>query len=210
MSDQHYWEQVYTNRSVPQECSLFAQFVRQNYLQLPHHVIELGCGNGRDAHYLVDYCAQLTAVDQCKAEITRLQRTNHHPNLKFMVADFTHLPIVHQQYDLIYSRFTLHSISSAAQQRVLSWTKKAVTASGWLCIEARGYRNSLYQRGQSVPNEPDAFIYNDHYRRFINLPDLVAQLKNQGWQIVLAREDQGFAPFAGQDDYFWRLVATLP
>ena len=54
MDDKQYWQKFYAAQRTPFEPSLFAQFVWENFLQknAAPTLLELGCGNGRDAVFL--------------------------------------------------------------------------------------------------------------------------------------------------------------
>ncbi|WP_370523450.1 hypothetical protein [Helicobacter winghamensis] len=80
-----------------------------------------------------------------------------------------------------------------------------MNSDGIFAIEVRGYKNSLYRMGIPVIDEKDAFIFENHYRRFLNFDALLRELKD--FKIIYAREDVGFAPFADKDDYFIRVIA---
>lgn len=112
------------------------------------------------------------------------------------------------QFHCIYSRFTLHSITHSQQETLLSQIPRYLAKDGILAIEARGLKNSLYQKGEAVIDEADAFIYDSHYRRFVDLERLCEVLGSLGFEIEFAKEDRGFAPFNGEDDYFFRIIAT--
>ena len=144
--DKGYWQKYYKQDAAPHDPSLFAQFVGAEYFESGERVIELGCGNGRDAHYLAGRGIEVTAVDQA---VTNLDEALLNP--RFVGADFTMLDEAPQQFDGVYSRFTLHSITSEEQARVLGWTERALKIGGYLCIEVRGYLNGIYGLGDPVP-----------------------------------------------------------
>lgn len=80
---------------------------------------------------------------------------------------------------------------------------------GILAIEARGKKNSLYQKGQEV--QKDAFIYEQHYRRFLDFDNSIDEIKNicgsGSFDILFSAEERGFAPYKNEDDYFIRIIA---
>ena len=122
--DKKYWENYYKKNEGADYPSPFALFCFNNYLKPKMKIIELGCGNGRDAFYFSNNGLTVYSVDQSatiirKNEINRknLGSTN---NLKFIVADFTRdFPEI-SGVDVIYSRFTMHSIAEDEQNIVLN------------------------------------------------------------------------------------------
>ena len=270
------------------------QINTNNAQSAPHKdtisLLELGCGNGRDALFFAKNKIQTTAIDQVSEEISYLAShcattTKGVANPHFIAGDFTNLSAIfgevdsktdsalihpksntlatpkdsvinaqrenildesqrvvseakqksglrhHEQgnrtqrfideasgklpdlslkfphFDCIYSRFTLHSITHTQQESLLSQIPHFLAPSGIIAIEARGKKNSLYQQGEPVEGEANAFIHDSHYRRFVDFESLCEVLESQlNLTIHFAKEDRGFAPFNGEDDYFFRVV----
>nr|WP_247600075.1 class I SAM-dependent methyltransferase [Helicobacter cinaedi] len=223
-------------------------------------LLELGCGNGRDSLYFANNGIDTTAIDQVQEEVEflngyakTLQDSKQSPQTKniprFLCGDFTQLDSFsfQRQFDCIYSRFTLHSVSKAQQDKTLADCLKYCKDGGILSVEVRGEKNSLCGKGKAVENETNAFIYDNHYRRFLNFTQTLQEIKSlrfssnnatQGvfnkktdntsntqadtriittgggynaltyrFKILYAKEDNGFAPFNSEDDYFIRIIA---
>lgn len=206
IDDKEYWENYYTNKKEPFEPSLFSQYVMEKYVDEGDSLIELGCGNGRDALHFSKKGVKVVAVDQCDNEITYLSNTFGNENLKFMSGDFTSLNSTLSS-DHIYSRFTMHSISVEGQQAVISWAREVLADGGHFLLEFRGQKNDLFGKGELVEGDCDAYIYDGHYRRFLDLKKTCNQLEEHGFEIIESFEQQGFSPVGDEDEVFARLVA---
>lgn len=207
-NDEQYWANYYGKDLAPEEPSNFAKYIAGRFDHEKINMIELGCGNGRDARFFAKHGWAVRAVDQCAPEITHDQSQEDNPGkLSYEVADFTTLEDVESPYDLVYSRFTLHSVGKAEQDRTLEWAQRNLTNNGLLCIETRGQKNEIYQKGQPVEGEPDAFIYDQHYRRFVEFNEFKRSIENTGFKIIESAEETGFAPFEGTDYHFIRIIA---
>jgi tellurite methyltransferase len=205
--DKNYWENFYKQQNEKLEPSLFAKYVLENLAKRGHALVELGCGNGRDAIFFASEGLNVKAIDQCQHEISVLNaKYKNSRNLIFHADDFTSLSDI-DLVDIIYSRFTIHSISKEQEQRTLEWTYRNSKTGGYFCIEVRGQKNEIYKLGEQVKGETDAFIYNGHYRRFINFDDLCQSLEQIGFTIFFAAEQKGFAPFEGKDETYVRIIA---
>lgn len=204
--DKQYWEDYYKNAPTEQKPSLFAEFVLHEYLKKGDNLIELGCGNGRDSIFFARNEIKVLATDQCEAEMKSLNSSFAKVDLSFKIADFTQLPET-DKFNVVYSRFTLHSISETQEDQVLKWSLENLLPGGYLCIEARGHKNELYKLGEKVAEEDHAYIYNDHYRRFVEITTLVSKLEKLGFVVVLKEEKTGFAPFHDTDYVFMRVIA---
>lgn len=102
-------------------------------------IVELGCGNGRDALFFANKGMNVLAIDQCEEEIKFL--SNKYKNLKniaFRADDFTNLKDSNPPFDIVYSRFTLHSVSKEQETKTLMWAYGNLCPEGYLCIEANG------------------------------------------------------------------------
>jgi tellurite methyltransferase len=207
-ADKEYWENYYKTGAAPEEPSLFAKYVLGKYLQSGDTMIELGCGNGRDARYFASNGVNVLAVDICAPEIEELvEKNGTSPNLHYRIGDFTELEESKKSFDVVYSRFTLHSVDAEGQERALKWASANLAKLGRLCIETRGQKNEIYKLGESVEGEKDAFIYNDHYRRFVDFGEFTKDIEQTGLKIVEGEERTGFAPFEDTDYHFIRVIA---
>jgi tellurite methyltransferase len=205
--DKEYWEKFYKMQNEELKPSLFAKYVRKNFAGKENSLIELGCGNGRDAIFFANEGLNVCAIDQCENEIKFLKfRCKQLKNLVFCTDDFSNLKDI-EPVDIVYSRFTLHAISKEQECRTLEWTYKNLNKDGYLCIEVRGQKNEIYKLGEKVKNEEDAYLYNNHYRRFLNFEMLCISIKQLGFSIIFAAEEKGFAPFAGKDETYIRIIA---
>ena len=207
--DKNYWKNIYSKQSEDERPSLFALYVTESIGVEGKSLIELGCGNGRDAICFANANANMVvAVDQCENIIELLQhRYQQVGNLDFQCRDFTCMED-DTPYDIIYSRFTLHSISQEQQHDVIQWAYRNLKDGGRLCIEVRGQKNEIFQVGEPVEGEPDAFILNDHYRRFLHFETFCEELRSCHFQIDFAKEQKGFAPYNGQDETYIRVIAS--
>jgi hypothetical protein len=201
-----YWERYYAAHKQPFSPSLFSRHVMDNYMKRGEACIELGCGNGRDAVFFGDNGIIITAYDQCAGEISYLNRTHAKPGLRFLCGDFTNLD-VSCQYQHVYSRFTLHSITQEQQDSLLAWLAPSIAAGGYFHVEFRGLGNDLHGLGEPVDGQAGAYIYEDHYRRFICREALASELERLGLEVLHSVEDKGFSPFNGTDEVFARITA---
>lgn len=72
----------------------------------------------------------------------------------------------------------------------------------------RGVNDPLFGKGKQV--ERNAFFYDNHYRRFIVLDELVYSLERLGFLVEYAQERTGFAPYGNDDPPVIRIVAVKP
>lgn len=202
-----YWNQYYKNRVCSEEPSPFAQYVA-TLTEPGREMVELGCGNGRDAVFFAAQGMQITALDMSEEAIAQLQNRSV-PNARFVCGDFVNSDI-HQpdSYDYAYSRFTLHAINRNQEQVLLGNIFRGLRTGGKLFIEVRSINDPLFGKGKQI--EHNAYFYDNHYRRFIVLNELAESLERWGFRVEYAQERTGFAPYGNDDPPVIRIVAAKP
>lgn len=202
-----YWNQYYKNDVCSRLPSPFAQYVAI-LVEPGRQLLELGCGNGRDAVYLAGQGLRVTALDISPVAIEQLQ-AQAVPGAEFICADFVNSDIhTPGAYDYAYSRFTLHSINQNQEQLLLQRVFTGLRPGGKLFVEVRSVHDPLFGKGRQV--ERNAWFYDNHYRRFIVLAELVAELERNGFLVEYAEEQRGFAPYGNDDPPVIRVVAVKP
>lgn len=208
--DEEYWNHYYSDKVFGSEWgdtpSLFACFTFQKYMEVGKELIELGCGNGRDSLYFARKGINVTGIDASEVVIRGLQKAIDMDNCIFICDDFVNAEAIYQiQYDYCYSRFTLHAINEQQEEQILLKAFGMIKEKGYLFIEARSIHDGKYGIGQKV--EKNAYIYDGHYRRFIDLAELVIKLERIGFTVVEQGESGEFAPMKGDNAVCVRIVA---
>lgn len=202
-----YWNQYYQNKVCSTQPSPFAQYV-STLVESGKTLVDLGCGNGRDAIYFAGLGLNVVAMDLSDSAIHMLEEQQV-PNARFLCGDFISHP-AHQpgSYDYAYSRFTIHAINQKQESLLLQTMFQALRPGGKFFIEVRSVHDPLYGKGQPV--ERNAFFYDNHYRRFIVLSELTKSLEQCGFRVEYAKEQTGFAPYGNDDPPVIRVVAIKP
>lgn len=207
--DKEYWNNYYKKfKGELAEPSNFAVEVEKR-LELVSHIMELGCGNGRDSLYFLSKGHNTTAIDSSDAAIDMLnETTKNNPKALFICDDFVKCHALYQmQYDCVYSRFTLHAITEEQEDELLANVKEALSAGGLFCIEARTINDEIYGKGIKVAH--NAFEYNDHFRRFIDVDEFKKKLEKLGFTIIYIEESQGFSKTEKSDPMLMRVIARI-
>ncbi|MDP2723105.1 MAG: class I SAM-dependent methyltransferase [Bacteroidales bacterium] len=203
--DKEYWEQYYNQHRLPGKPSPFAEEII-NHL-LPHDsLLELGCGNGRDAIFFADHKIQVTGIDQAINEIDFLNRNYANDNLRFICDDFTKITKLNGLFDSIYSRFTFHAISLQQENHVLQWIKENLKSGGLFFLEVRSVKDKLFNEGVAVVDEENAKI-TTHYRRFSDFAIIKQKIVDLGFSIVFSIEDKNLARYKDENPIIIRIIA---
>lgn len=187
MKDIEYWNKFYKDFSHLQP-SLFAKFI-SCYLESKNikdiNILDAGCGNGRDSYFL----SSNNFVDGCDSSGYLPKEAK---NCIFNQGDFCTYD--KNKYDLIYSRFTLHSISDEQIEIFLKSIEKNNT---YLCIETRSDKGVNTKR----------YHGDNHYRNFTNLYSLQRNLEKHKFNILYVEESENFAPYKDENPICIRVIA---
>ena len=203
--DTHYWNQFYIKKPKIEMPSLFAQEIGKQ-LVTSRTILDLGCGNGRDSLYFKSLGLNVTAIDASDRAIAMLQEEYANENICFICDDFVCSSVIYAgQYDYCYSRFSLHAINEDQENDMIKNVYKVLKSGGKFFIEVQSVNDDLYGKGECVGK--NAYIYNGHYRRFVEKPVLEEKLCDVGFEIKYSSEEKGFAPFEGVDPPVIRIIA---
>ena len=184
--DTNYWDTFYKqNNNILKNSSSFCKFVMDHFKTYENlYILDAGCGNGRDSYYLSNKYKVL-GID------TSIGAIKNNDNCKFIKDDFC--TYNKNNFDLIYSRFTFHSISNEDHDVFLN----SITKSGtFLCIETRSDKSINTIR-----------IFGDtHYRNFTNLDYLKNLLEKYKFEIIYIEENNNFAVYKKENPICIRVI----
>jgi tellurite methyltransferase len=185
---QHYWQNFYSDFNVKNP-SGFALFVNK-YLGTKdnkrcYNILDVGCGNGRDTYYFASCHGRYIATG-----IDVSVKPTAHTHCEFFVSDM--VTFDKSPFDVIYSRFTFHSITNEQHEQLLS----SITRPGtFLCIETRSSKDT-------TPH-----VHGDtHYRNLIESDYLVTLLQKHHFTILYMNESNGLAKYHDEDPVCIRVI----
>jgi tellurite methyltransferase len=201
-SENDYWNDFYSKNGAPIGSSDFAKFCLK---KIPNnsHIFELGCGNGRDSLFFYKNGHKITACDLSKITIDNLKKTN---TGNFFTGDFTNLvdEMNSELIDVVYSRFTFHSIEKENSIKTMGWVFRNIREGGLFFIEVRSIKDDLFGKGTMV--NKNSFV-TDHFRRFIDKKELEDEIENVGFEILESFEGKGLAVYKNEDPVVIRIIA---
>ena len=127
--DKNYWNNFYKKtKNAPKRPSNFALNIL-TFLEPNKKILELGCGNGRDSIFFYKKRLHVTAIDQAEKSINILK--GKYPNINFIIDDFVNSKYLKEnEYDYIYSRFSLHAINKDEELVLLKKAYKSLKKRG--------------------------------------------------------------------------------
>jgi SAM-dependent methyltransferase len=208
--DPAYWNTYYEQRGFASESS-FARWIR-GQLSQQAIVIDLGCGDGRDAAFFANCGHTVVAVDRAASAIARAKSKLHSgisDRVRFHVGDVANETVASNvaadieslrhisQPVAIYLRFFLHAVPLNVETSMLDWTDEKISAPVVFAAEFRTHADATLPKAE--PN---------HFRRFIRPEEFAKRLVYRGFTIAHMHQGRGLSVYRGEDPHLCRLVAT--
>ena len=208
ISMSEFWDKHYL-KFQENEPSLFCKEVISEYLQVNDYVIEIGCGNGRDGLEIARKVKFYEGIDLSPAAVESAKRRfveSDVPNSKFHIhtGDFSKIELHKLEADriVVYSRFSLHSDTEAAEDSLISKLLEVKDNDLLVLIEVRTIHDELY--GVGSPAGRNAFI-TDHYRRFIDPSELKSKISDD-FSIIDLKVSDNFANYLNENPIVLRIA----
>ncbi|MET1061153.1 MAG: class I SAM-dependent methyltransferase [Nocardioides sp.] len=203
-----YWGDFYRSRAsdrVPTTPTPFATWVADR-LEPRQHVLDVGCGNGRDSVYFAEQGHRVTALDgtMLARRLTRRLATQHSTRVTPKELNLTDLFSTLtsgarfarlKKPPQIYARFLLDAVEGDTRQNFFRWARMIQRRGGLTYVEFRTWQGTLRAR---------AFPF--HYRALLDPDRVVAEIQRYGGSVVHRDEGVGLAPFENENPRICRLV----
>ncbi len=176
-----YWDRYYKDRET-QQPSDFAKFCAECYLKKGSLIVDLGCGDGRDAALLREF-GLVVAVDQSN-EV----KIGNVVGLKMGIQDFI-TDNWNNFFDVVYVRWVFHSVDEETENLILDFVASNVKV--------------LMAEFRIIGDEPD----DTHMRRLIDHSRFLEKLTQRGLTINFSTYGRGFSKVGNDDPYLARIVA---
>lgn len=211
-SEKRYWEKFYQDKAGSLiSPSNFASFVVSSYLTNTDRVLELGCGSGRDTHYIANYVNYIEAHDQSEQAIEHCKRAyNNIPGISFKSNNIRNLSeedLQEKNFNALYTRFFLHSLTELEEELVHQLAKNILPKGSLIFHEFRTINDPLFEIATRID---DTETMTDHYRRFIDLDKLKEKMTTKyDFQVLHCKESSGFSKTTIEDPVLARLVLMV-
>jgi tellurite methyltransferase len=207
--NKQYWEDFYKSkhwRTPSQFCVCVQTEIEPDSL-----VVELGSGNGRDAHYFASQGHITAAMDlskeaikNCNAEATA-QEIKHS---KFFQGDITCIESLREichyarkaadgKAIVFYSRFVMHSLDDDQEHAFMKGISDCIEAGEIIYFEFRSKEDAALKKH-----------YSGHYRRYVDTRKFIQLLTSKfGFAVEYSITGQGMAKYKEEDSMVSRVFA---
>lgn len=205
-----YWSNHYARTGYAAGSSFFDFVIARD--DLPGQVIELGCGDGRDAVAFGATGRRVLGLDLSAVGVEHAERhaaaRGQSGTTRFRACDVTDPqalgPMLQAELALadgpvlFYLRFFLHAIDETAETRLLRTIASYARPGDQLAAEFRTEADA------DLPK-----IYGNHYRRFQSASSLADKLRtHHGFDVVYEHEAAGLSPYRDEDPVLGRVIAV--
>jgi SAM-dependent methyltransferase len=123
----------------------------------PHaHILELGCGVGRDAVFFAGQGHSVLATDGSKVVIEQDRRYFSDHNVTFDVVDIREpFPYKPESFDVVYANLSLHYYSDEQTRAIVQQIVRVLKYGGTLAFACKSY-DDIHSNGEEVA--PNMFV----------------------------------------------------
>lgn len=205
-----YWANFYARNTFSAGSNFFQELDKRD--DLPHTVLDIGCGDGRDSfafaesgHHVIGVDRSHIGIDYAVKKSVDVGLSNY---LSFMTCDVVDTDSVRQVIEkartesgngpiLFYMRFFLHSIPKKTQDRLLRTISLCARRGDYIAAEFR-----------TLKDQDTTKTYENHYRRYQSGLAFGRALREHYNYVILKEErGKGLSPYKGEDPHLYRVVA---
>lgn len=207
--NQKFWNKFYLVKKeikIPKPSS-FGIFFNKKFVKKNNKVLEIGCGNGRDAFLFSKKAKKIIALDKSKnaIKINLLVSKKFRKKIIFLNKDFIEIyKIKRIEFDILYARFFLHTINYKQENelfKLINFLKKKHKFI--VGMEFRTSKDALIKKGKYI-NKNTRFT--DHYRRFINVPKFLKKIKKNNFEILYIKQGINLSKTENENPNLCRLI----
>ncbi len=206
-----YWQDFYSSQEVTRVPMAESDFARWVADRLPEEaaVLDVGSGTARDARFFARIGRRVTALDY---STTAIDRGRDLAQREGWAADFrvVNLGDLHQLGEVaadldsgigwhLYARFFVHAIDDEARANL--WTLAAAVA-------RRG--GECWLEFRTAEDAEAEHVFGEHFRRYLPLGQVVAEVEERGLRVVDSAEGRGMAVYKDEDPWVARLRLAAP
>lgn len=207
-SNSAYWNEFYGKHTAPLVPSQFAAFVMGQFSQLGF-VIDIGCGNGRDTAFFLNFKVPVLAIDRSQVALDELLHKHFDARFGAICGDITDdvLPAKVENWlsclgpnvpGIVYARFFLHAIDDEQEEAFLRLISDLARKRDIvLCLEFRTIEDARRTKVTGV-----------HFRRYVDPAAFISRAQGFGLHTTYFIEGCGYAVFGSDDAHVARIFLS--
>ncbi len=162
-------------------------------------LLDLGCGDGRDAIYFSKKGLKVTAVDFSEGAINKLKSQTDQINC--VLEDIRNIQFKDNVFDVIYARLSLHYFDDQTTKNIFDNLSRILKKGGLIFVKCKSTDDPLFGQGEKVGEN---MYKKEHLRHFFTREYMAENLKR--FRIIKMRRTSSYA--SGKRSAFVEGVAT--
>ena len=202
-----HWNKFYKTFNIKSE-SNFSKFIikwlkKNKYKTAGKTLIDIGCGNSRDANYFKSKNIEVTGIDQSSIAI-ELNKINYE-NIDYFKKNICRkkFDFNRKKFDYLYARFFIHAISLKDESQFLKNCKKISKKKSIFLFEFRTTNDPLMNKGIKLKGNERVY---GHYRRFIDINQFIKKTEIYGFKILYISQGKNYANFKKEQPHICRVI----
>lgn len=144
-------------------------------------LLDLGCGDGRDAIYFANKGLKVVAVDIAKTEIKKLKSKSN--EIDCVAQKIEELNFQKNCFDVIYAHLSLHYFNDETTQKIFDKLYEILKKDGLCFVKCKSIKDPLFGQGKKVGEN---MYQKEHLRHFFTKEYMAEKLKK--FKIISLKE----------------------
>ena len=167
------WDDTYKTRPMVAAVD-FAKSAYKHLRSIPHcTLLDIGCGDGRDAIYFAKQGINVTAIDFSEEAIKRLKAVA--PEITASVQDIERLDFPDASFEALYAHLSLHYFDDTTTRSIVTRIDRMLKPGGYVFIRCKSIHDPLYGKGE---RKGDHMFVDRHLRHFFSVTYMRSILSN--------------------------------
>lgn len=196
-TDPHaHWNTTYKTRGIV----AVIEFAKKAsaHLKANTSILDIGCGDGRDAAYFATLGHHVTAIDFSEEAIERVQKLNS--TIDARVMNTTNIDFPDTSFDAVYAHLSLHYFDDATTEAIFQNIRRMLKPNGLFFVRCKSTKDVFFGEGERVGEN---MFLRGHLRHFFTPDYMRKQLKD--FEVLLLEETT--AEYNGRISAFVEAVA---
>ncbi|PIR48637.1 hypothetical protein COU80_02925 [Candidatus Peregrinibacteria bacterium CG10_big_fil_rev_8_21_14_0_10_55_24] len=192
------WDATYKKRKMVSPLD----FTIKAYDYLKDHpqssLLDVGCGDGRDALFFTEKNMHVTAIDFSQEAICKLMTKN--PSIDARVMNMENMDFPDESFDAIYAHLSLHYFDDRTTDRIFLNIHRMLKPEGYFFVKCKSVHDPLFGKGEKI--EEDMYLY-EHQRHFFSREYLARKLRD----FIVLEIAETAASYDGKESAFVEAMA---
>jgi SAM-dependent methyltransferase len=205
-----YWANFYARTSVATGSTFFERV--NGWPDIPGHIVDIGCGDGRDAHAFASAGRSVLGLDRSEIGVQhardKAEELGLGDRVRFEICDVSVADDVSQMLAgatadpavpvVFYLRFFLHSVPEDVQETLMQTIADVARPGDMVAAEFRTDKDQARSK-----------TFTGHFRRFQNGPAFGQALRDRyGFTVLDEQEGTGLSVYGDEDPELYRVIAA--